>query len=151
MAKQNEPRSQRPAWVLDHLRRYQETRGEEGHIWRGVPTLLLTTTGRKSGQPTTTPLIYGRHGNTYIVVASKGGHANHPLWYLNLVATPQVQVQVAADRLPARARTASPAEKPGLWQLMTGIWPDYDNYQARTDREIPVVILEPVDVDLAGS
>jgi deazaflavin-dependent oxidoreductase (nitroreductase family) len=151
MADQNDTRSQRPAWVLDHMRRYQETNGEEGHIWRGVPTLLLTTTGRKSGQPTTTPLIYGRHDGNYIVVASKGGHTNHPLWYLNLVATPEVRVQVAADRFKARARTASPEEKPVLWRLMTGIWPDYDTYQARTEREIPVVILEPVDADDSDS
>jgi deazaflavin-dependent oxidoreductase (nitroreductase family) len=144
MAQQHDPRSQRPAWVQDHLRRYRETNGEDGHIWRGVPTLLLTTTGRKSGQPTTTPLIYGRYNGNYIVVASKGGHADHPLWYLNLVVTPEVQVQVAADRFTARARTADPAEKAALWRLMTGIWPDYDNYQAKTDREIPVVVLEPV-------
>ena len=150
MTEQKETRSQRPTWVADHMRRYQETGGEEGHIWRGVPTLLLTTTGRKSGQPTTTPLIYGRHKGNYIVVASKGGHANHPLWYLNLVATPEVQIQVAADRFKARARTAGPEEKPALWQLMTGIWPDYDTYQANTNREIPVVLLEPVAADHPG-
>lgn len=134
----------RPDWVVDHIRRYAETNGEDGHIWNGVPTLLLTTTGRKSGRQSVTPLIYGKDQDRYIVVASKGGHDYHPEWYLNLTANPEAQVQVAADKFSARARTADPAEKQRLWELMTQIWPDYDEYQFRTGRKIPVVILEPL-------
>jgi deazaflavin-dependent oxidoreductase (nitroreductase family) len=135
--------SKRPDWVLDHIRRYVETDGEDGHIWNDVPTLLLTTTGRKSGRLIVTPLIYGRDGDRYLVVASKGGHDHHPEWYLNLTSKPEVQVQVAAERFAARARTAEPREKKRLWDLMAQIWPDYNEYQTRTSREIPVVILEP--------
>jgi deazaflavin-dependent oxidoreductase (nitroreductase family) len=109
-----------------------------------VPTLLLTTTGQRSGRPHQIPLIYGRDGDRYLVVASRGGADQHPQWYRNLRAHPDVEVQVAAERFRARARTATPAEKPALWQVMTAIWPDYDAYQARTTRDIPVVILERV-------
>jgi deazaflavin-dependent oxidoreductase (nitroreductase family) len=126
------------------MRRYLESGGRDGHIWEGVTTLLLTTTGRRSGQPRTTPLIYGRAGERYLVVASRGGAPQHPDWYQNLVAQPVVQVQVMADRFSARARTASAAEKPALWKTMTSIWPPYDEYQTRTPREIPVVILERI-------
>ena len=126
----------------EHVRRYQETDGAEGHEWQGTTALLLTTTGRHSGQPRTTPLIYGRSGDRYLVVASRGGAPAHPDWYQNLVAQPEVHVQVMADRFKARARTASTAEKPALWKTMTAIWPPYEEYQARTTREIPVVILE---------
>ena len=129
-------------WVREHLERYLQTDGEDGHIWRGVPTLLLTTTGRKSGEPYTTPLIYGEDAGRYVVVASRGGAPSHPQWYLNLDANPSVGAQVAADKFQATARTASPDEKPALWALMTGIYPPYDEYQAATEREIPVVILE---------
>ncbi len=131
-------------WQAEHARRYIETNGEDGHIWRGVPTLLLTTTGRRTGEPYTTPLIYGQDDDRYIVVASRGGAPAHPQWYRNLVAQPEVGVQVRADRFQARARTASAEEKPALWALMTRIWPAYDEYQARTDRDIPVVILERI-------
>ena len=131
-------------WVADHIRRYQESNGEDGHIWNGVPTLLLTTTGRKSGRLTTTPLIYGRHGDSYIVVASKGGAPRHPDWYLNLSDQPEVGLQVAADRFAARAHTAGADEKQAAWAIMTQIWPPYDEYQARTSRVIPVVILERI-------
>lgn len=129
-------------WVREHLERYLQTDGEDGHIWRGVPTLLLTTTGRKSGEPYTTPLIYGEDASRYVVVASRGGAPSHPQWYLNLDANPSVGAQVAADKFQATARTASPDEKPALWALMTAIYPPYDEYQAATEREIPVVILE---------
>jgi deazaflavin-dependent oxidoreductase (nitroreductase family) len=143
MTQQQEPaRRPQPGWQAAHTRRYQETDGAEGHIWYGVPTLLLTTTGKRSGQPYTTPLIYGRDGERYIIVASWGGAPKHPQWYRNLVANPEVSVQVMADRFEAKATTASPEEKPRLWQLMAEIWPAYDDYQARTSREIPVVILE---------
>lgn len=131
-----------PGWQKEHMRRYIATGGEDGHIWEGVPTLLLTTTGRLSGEPRTTPLIYGRDGDRYIVVASRGGAPAHPKWYDNLVAEPDVEIQVMADRFPATARTATAAEKPALWKTMTAIWPAYDEYQARTEREIPVVVIE---------
>ena len=135
----------RPAgWQAAHMRRYLETNGEDGHIWEGVPTLLLTTTGRKSGKDYTTPLIYGEHDGRYLVVASRGGAPEHPQWYRNLVADPQVDVQIRAERFHARARAASAEEKPALWKLMAGIWPAYNEYQTRTNREIPVVILERV-------
>ena len=124
------------------MRRYVESNGEDGHIWRGVPTLLLTTTGRRSGKPLRLPLIYGKDGDHYIVIASRGGNKNHPRWYLNLVANPEVQIQVVAEQCTARARTASGDERTALWACMAEIWPSYNDYQAKTDREIPVVVLE---------
>ncbi len=144
MTQQNESGIRSAGWQADHARRYIATNGEDGHLWRGVPTLLLTTTGRRTGEPYTTPLIYGEDGDRYIVVASKGGAPEHPQWYRNLLAQPEVAVQVQAERFRARARTASPEEKPVLWQRMASIWPAYDEYQARTSRDIPVVILERI-------
>ena len=133
----------RPAgWQQEHARRYIESGGRDGHIWEGVTTLLLTTTGRRSGLSRTTPLIYGRDGDRYLVVASRGGAPAHPDWYENLVAQPAVQLQVMADRFNARAHAATAAEKPALWKTMTAIWPPYDEYQGRTTREIPLVIIE---------
>jgi deazaflavin-dependent oxidoreductase (nitroreductase family) len=127
-----------------HVERYRATNGEEGHDWKGgTHTLLLTTTGRRSGEPRTTPLIYGQHGDDYLVVASKGGSDAPPAWFLNLEENPDVEIQVKDKRMKARARTASPEEKPELWKTMTNEWPDYDSYQASTEREIPVVVLEP--------
>jgi deazaflavin-dependent oxidoreductase (nitroreductase family) len=127
----------------EHVKRYVQTDGEEGHDWQqGAPVLILTTTGRRSGEPRPTPLIYGRRGDDYLVVASKGGAPEPPAWYRNLSEDPNVQVQVKADRFGARARTATPEEKPDLWRTMTQIWPAYDEYQGKTDREIPVVVLE---------
>jgi len=126
----------------EHVSRYVETDGREGYWWNGVPTLILTTTGRKSGRRSSTPLIFGQHGDDYLVVASRGGADQPPAWYLNLQANPEVEVQVLGDKFPARARTATADEKPALWRQMTGIWPDYDNYQRKTERSIPVVILE---------
>jgi deazaflavin-dependent oxidoreductase (nitroreductase family) len=131
-----------PGWQQEHRRRYEATNGEDGHIWNGAPVLLLTTTGRKTGNRYTSPLIYGRDGDRYLVVGSVGGRAKHANWYLNLTASPEVGVQVLADKFKARARTATPEEKPALWKTMTAIWPAYDEYQQRTKREIPVVILE---------
>jgi deazaflavin-dependent oxidoreductase (nitroreductase family) len=126
----------------EHVDRYRATDGEEGHEWRGTQTLLLTTTGRKSGEQRTTPLIYGRSGDDYLIVASKGGSPAPPAWYLNLEANPEVAVQVKGDRFEARARTATPEEKPDMWRTMTAEWPAYDEYQSKTGREIPVVVLE---------
>jgi deazaflavin-dependent oxidoreductase (nitroreductase family) len=131
-------------WVREHLHRYVATDGENGHEWRpGVPTLLLTTRGRRSGHLRRTPLIYGRDGDGYVVVASKGGTPDHPGWYHNLVARPEVTIQVGPDEMPARARTTEGDEREALWTQMTAIWPDYDNYQAKTSRQIPIVVLEP--------
>ncbi|MEV3925000.1 nitroreductase family deazaflavin-dependent oxidoreductase [Actinomadura coerulea] len=128
----------------EHVERYQATDGAEGHEWQGTVTLLLTTTGRRSGKEHTTPLIYQTEGDAYLVVASKGGADEPPLWYLNLKDKPEVTVQVKGDRFTARARTASPEEKPPLWRKMAATWPDYDEYQKKTDRDIPVVVLERV-------
>ena len=133
-----------PGWQQEHARRYLASGGQDGHIWEGVTTLLLTTTGRRSGQSRTTPLIYGRAGDRYLVVASRGGAPAHPSWYQNLAAQPEVHVQVMAERFKARARAATPAEKPALWKTMAAIWPAYDEYQKLTTREIPLVILERV-------
>jgi deazaflavin-dependent oxidoreductase (nitroreductase family) len=126
----------------EHVERYLATDGEEGHDWLNTHTLLLTTKGRKSGKARTTPLIYGTSGDRYLVVASKGGSRRAPAWYLNLEADPKVEVQVKGERFSARARDATPQEKPEMWKTMTAEWPAYDDYQRRTKREIPVVVLE---------
>ncbi|MFB4292020.1 nitroreductase family deazaflavin-dependent oxidoreductase [Nonomuraea sp. ATR24] len=126
----------------EHVRRYRETDGAEGHDWNGTTVLLLTTKGRTSGDPYTTPLIYQRHGDDLVLVASKGGDPDHPDWYKNLLAEPEVEAQVKGDRFKARARTATPEERPELWRLMAAAWPDYDEYTKKTDREIPIVVLE---------
>lgn len=129
-------------WVAKHIRQYVETDGRRGHQYMGWNTLLLTTRGRTSGTLRRTALIYGEDADRLILVASNGGAAQHPNWYLNLVAHPEVGVQVQADRFPATARTADPDERARLWPLMAAINPAYDAYQRRADREIPVVILE---------
>jgi len=127
----------------EHVRRYQETDGEEGHDWReGSTVLLLTTTGRKSGQKHTTPLIYQLDGDDPVIVASKGGAPDHPGWYLNLTKDPEVEVQIKGEKFRARARAAEGEERERLWRLMNEIWPHYEEYQTKTDREIPVVVLE---------
>jgi deazaflavin-dependent oxidoreductase (nitroreductase family) len=127
----------------EHIRRYRETDGEVGYLWNGVPTLLLTTTGRQTGQPRTSALIFGRDGDDYLVIASQGGAPQHPQWYRNLTDHPQAQIQVRAQHLPVAARTAPADERPRRWKIMTEIWPNYDAYQARTERLIPLVILSP--------
>jgi proline iminopeptidase len=128
----------------EHVRRYRETGGEVGHIWRrGAKILLLTTKGRVTGEARTCPLIYENADDGYVVVASKGGAPEHPGWYQNLAKEPMVEVQVMGDVSPARARTATGEERERLWKLAAKQWPDYDEYQKRTDREIPVVVLEP--------
>lgn len=131
-------------WMADHVKSYLASDGKEGHLWRGVPTLILTTTGRKSNAQRLIPLIYGQDGDRYIVIGSKGGAEHHPEWYRNLMAHPEVGVQVAAERFQARARIATAEERPALWKKMTGIFPNYNEYQAKTAREIPVVVLERV-------
>lgn len=131
-------------WVREHIREYVESAGRKGHRWHGVDTLLLTTRGRRTGKLRRTALIYRRDGGRYVVVASSGGAKHHPAWYLNLVDDPEVQVQVGAETFTAGASTATGAERERLWREMASVWPDYDRYQERTDREIPVVLLEPV-------
>jgi deazaflavin-dependent oxidoreductase (nitroreductase family) len=125
----------------EHVERYVATDGDEGHEWQGTTALILTTTGRRSGEPRSTPLIYQAHDDAYLVVASNGG-ADEPAWFLNLRAEPDVTVQVLADRFDARARVAEPDERAEMWPTMTAVWPAYDDYQEKADREIPIVVLE---------
>jgi deazaflavin-dependent oxidoreductase (nitroreductase family) len=127
----------------EHVRRYEETDGELGYLWKNDShILILTTTGRKTGKTRKHALIFGRDGDDVLVVASKGGAPTNPDWYENLAAQPDVQVQILGERYPAVARTATPEEKQRLWPIMTDAWPSYDDYQAKTDRDIPLVILE---------
>jgi len=125
----------------EHVKVYRETNGEQGYLWNGAPILLLTTTGRKSGQARTSALIFGRDGDDLLLVASQGRAPTHPNWYHNLSANPDVEVQVEGDVFPATARTATGDEKARLWSIMTDVWPNYDQYQGRTDRQIPLVVL----------
>jgi len=128
----------------EHVQRYQQTGGRVGHIWNGVRTLLLTTTGRKTGQPRSSAMIYGTDGGGFVVVASNGGSPGHPAWYLNIEAQPRVELQVRSQQLAAVGRTVTdPGERTRLWQVMVDIWPNYDVYQRRTDRRIPLVVLTP--------
>jgi deazaflavin-dependent oxidoreductase (nitroreductase family) len=129
----------------EHVHRYVETDGEDGFAWReGSSILILTTTGRRSGREISVPLIFGVDGDAYVLVASKGGAPRHPGWFLNLHANPEVVVQVKAERFRARARVAEGEEREHLWRLMNTHWRHYDEYQARTDRQIPIVVLERV-------
>ena len=146
----NSPQYKAPDITLlgaDHIAAYRESNGEVGYLWNGVPTLLLTTTGRRSGEQRTSALIFGTDGDDFLVVASMGGAPSHPQWYLNLQANPQAEIQVRADVIPVVARTASASEKPRLWDIVRGVWPNYDVYQSRTDRDIPVVVLSPAKTD----
>jgi deazaflavin-dependent oxidoreductase (nitroreductase family) len=141
-----------PGWIKNHIERYVATDGADGYLWDAsigggagmVPTLLLTTVGRKSGRVLTLPLIFGRDGANYIVVASKGGAPAHPAWYLNLQAEPVVQLQVKGEKFSAHAYTAEGAERALLWPKMIEIYGPYAHYQTMTDRHIPVVVLKPV-------
>ena len=129
----------------EHVRRYLETDGDEGYIWRrGTTILILTTTGRVSGRRRDTALIFRENDGRYLVVASNGGRPDHPSWFENLRADPDVTVQVKGDRFAAQARAADADERARLWPQMTEVWPDYDAYQKKTDREIPLVVLERV-------
>ena len=126
----------------EHVRQYEETGGEIGYLWNGASCLVLSTTGRKSGAIRKSALICGFDGDACIIVGSMGGAPNHPAWYLNLTAEPSVTVQVKTDLFPATARVAEGSERERLWQLMCDLWPAYDTYQSRTERVIPVIILE---------
>jgi deazaflavin-dependent oxidoreductase (nitroreductase family) len=125
----------------EHVRVYRETGGERGHAWRGTEILLLSTHGRRSGEEHTTPLIYRGDGDRWVVVASKGGSPAHPAWYQNLAADPDATIQVKDETIPVHATTATGEERGRLWSKMTEVWPAYDDYQSRTAREIPVVVL----------
>lgn len=142
-----------PEWMLRHANRYLSSGGIDGHMYKVtppgyaemmVPSLLLTTTGRKSGQKFIFPLFYGKTGDSYFIVASKGGAPDHPGWYKNLLANPDVEVQVATQKFKGRARTTNGAERARLWQEALKFWPPYADYDRKTEREIPVVVLDPV-------
>jgi deazaflavin-dependent oxidoreductase (nitroreductase family) len=149
-----EPTSARelPGWVKDHIARYIATDGADGYLWDAtfgggkgmIATLLLTTVGRKSGRDITLPLIFGEAGTDYVIVASKGGAPAHPAWYLNLQAHPEVHLQVKARKFKAIAHTADAKERAALWPKMVAIYGPYADYQIKTDRQIPVVVLKPV-------
>jgi deazaflavin-dependent oxidoreductase (nitroreductase family) len=131
-------------WVADHIHRYVKSGGKDGHIWKGVPTLLLTTVGRKTGLGRRTALIYGTDGEDYIIVASKGGHPSNPLWYENLVNNPEVEIQVGAEVASARASTITDQlSYDRNWIMMVGMWPGFDEYKAKTSRVIPLVAIRP--------
>jgi len=136
------PQDSPVGFVKEHIQQYLQSGGTEGHEWHGTTTLLLTTTGRRTGTQHRTALIYRQVGDDYVIVASKGGAPNHPAWYLNLTANPDVRVQVKDEEFAGRARVAEGDERAKLWPLMAEVWPDYDSYQTKTDRQIPVVVIE---------
>ncbi|MEO8265948.1 MAG: nitroreductase family deazaflavin-dependent oxidoreductase [Ilumatobacteraceae bacterium] len=141
-----EPLDSATEWVAEHTRRYVETGGQDGYMWRGYPTLVLTTTGRKTGGLRRNALIFGRDGDDYILVASYGGRPHHPLWYLNLVADPAVTMQDRAEVIRGTAETVpGGANRDKLWAQMVALFPNYAEYQAKTERGIPVVRVRPSD------
>jgi len=125
----------------EHVRVYRESAGQRGYHWRGTTILLLSTTGRSSGELRTTPLIHRTDGDRWVVVASKGGAPENPGWYENLKADPNATIEVKGDEIPVTASTASGEERTRLWSLLAEVWPAYNDYQQKTDREIPVVVL----------
>jgi deazaflavin-dependent oxidoreductase (nitroreductase family) len=127
----------------EHVRVYRETAGEHGYHWRGTTILLLTTTGHRSGEERTTPLIHRTDDGRWVVVASKAGMPENPAWYDNLVANPEVTIQVKGEEIPVTATTAEGDERERLWSLMAEVWPGYDDYQTKTERQIPIVVLTP--------
>jgi deazaflavin-dependent oxidoreductase (nitroreductase family) len=129
--------------IADHVERYLATDGEDGAVWEGAPIIILTTTGRKSGKLRRTPLIRVKDGDDYLVVASMGGAPTNPVWYLNMVANPDVTIQDRAEVHELRARVAEGDEKARRWPVAVAAWPDYDEYVTKTDRVIPLVICEP--------
>jgi len=141
-----EPLDSAMDWVAEHTRKYVETGGDDGYMWRGFPTVVLTTTGRKSGDLRRNALIYGKDGDDFILIASYGGRPTHPLWYLNLVADPSVTIQERADVVNGVAETVPEGEeRDRLWDKMVSIFPAYAEYQAKTERRIPVVRVRRAD------
>ena len=141
-----EPLDSAMDWVAEHTRKYVESGGEDGYMWRGFPTVVLTTTGRKSGDLRRNALIYGKDGDDFILIASYGGRPTHPLWYLNLVADPLVTIQERADVISGVAETVPEGEeRDRLWAQMVSIFPPYAEYQAKTERRIPVVRVRRAD------
>lgn len=128
-------------WVREHARRYEESGGTEGYEYLGVPCLLLTVRGRRTGKLRRTALMCGRDGDDFVVVGSKGGYAHHPLWFLNLMANPDVTVRYRTEVFPAHAELVGPQDRARLWPQMVELFPNYADYQAKTDREIPLVRL----------
>lgn len=146
---ESKPTRALPRWIDDHVELYLKD-PEKGHEWDSshvggpgiLPTLLLYTKGRKSGQIRPLPLIYGKSGDKFIIIASRGGAPEHPAWYENLLQEPQCEIQVASRRYKVIAHTASGAEREAMWQQLAQIYPTYNDYQAATKRQIPVVVLE---------
>ena len=148
-----------PGWMIEHANRYLSSGGTDGHMYKmsqpgrpeiTVPSLLLTTTGRKSGDQFIFPLFYGTTGNSYFVIASKGGAPEHPGWYRNILANPEVEVQVGTRKVKARARTATGEERARLWDMSLAFWPPYADYQRKTQREIPVVVNSSDGTEISG-
>ena len=139
-----------PEWITDHAQRYQQSGGREGHLWDStavggsglVPCLLLKTVGRRSGKAYVHPLLYAVDGDGYVIVASKGGSDSHPQWYHNLLAHPEVEIQVGPEIFTARAVLASGEEHQRLWGVVTALYPTYRDYQAKTARVIPLFRLQ---------
>ena len=130
------------SWIAEHVKQYVDSGGKEGHFWQpGVPTLLLTTRGKKSGTARRTALIYGKDGDDYVVMASYAGAPAHPDWYFNLDADSEVVIQVGEEIMTGTARTVSDSDRERVWKVMTDIWPDYDEYATKTDRKIPLVAI----------
>lgn len=144
---------ERKAWMADHLRTYLQSGGKEGHVvdlsdlgGRGPTTcLVLKTIGRRTGRVQMVPLIYGKFGDEYVVVGSKGGAPEHPFWYFNLTARPDVEFQVAEQRWRGSWRVVEGEERRRVWDLMADLYPPYIDYQKHTKREIPLVLLKPRD------
>lgn len=130
-------------WAANQAEKYEESRGAKANTLRGVPVVILTTKGRRSGSLRKSPLMRVEHDGTYAVIASDGGAANHPAWYLNLVAEPNIMLQDGPEAMQMRARVATGDERETWWRRATDVWPDYDSYQTKTERQIPVVLVEP--------
>jgi deazaflavin-dependent oxidoreductase (nitroreductase family) len=128
-------------WARKQAERFEASNGAEANTLRGVPIILLTSVGAKTGKLRKTPLMRVEHDGQYAVVASQGGAPTHPVWYHNLVKNPHVELQDGADRADYDARLAEGDERAAWWERAVAVWPDYANYQKRTDREIPVFIL----------
>ncbi len=143
MSKNETPLSSPTDWVADHVQRYVDSDGADGHIMNGVQCLLLTTRGHRSGKLRRTPLVYGQDGDRFVIIASRGGNDAHPAWFLNVQAEPEVEIQVLAEHHTLRARIAEGDERTAIWKMMIDVFADFADYQKKTSRKIPVVMLEP--------